>query len=450
MRRTVGIVITVMIGLALITGGWWWFGPKDRTAAFRTVPVKRGDLAAFISSTGTIEPEELVDVGTQVGGMIKAFGKDKNGKTIDYGSVVEAGTVLAKIDESLSLAAVENARAQLQQAEANKTSAEANVLQVKARLLQARQDWDRAQKLGPSEALAQSAYDQFQATYEVTKANLAAAEAAVVQAKAALSQTQAGLSTALSNLGYCTIRSPVNGVIIDRRVNIGQTVVSSLSAPSLFLIAKDLRRVTVWVSVNEADIGKIYIGQPVTFFVDAYPDREFRGRVGKIRLNATMTQNVVTYIVEVHTDNQDGKLLPYLTANVRFETGRRENSLLVPNAALRWSPEPEQVRPEARTKGDSSRRSHAGPEAVRGGKGRGTVWVAEGHLVRPVPVAVLLTDGTMSAVEGQGLAAGLPVVLGEGVGEEQDGPEAGRSPLLPAKKSGRSEGKGREAAEGDR
>jgi HlyD family secretion protein len=438
----IGITLTVAIGLALIAGGWWWFRSREGVASFQTVPVTRGDLTAFISATGTIEPEELVDVGTQVGGMIKAFGQDKNGKTIDYGSVVEAGTILAKIDESLFLAAVENARAQLQQAEANKASAEANVLQVKARLLQAGQDWERAQKLGPSEALAQSAYDQFQAAFETTKANLAAAEAAVVQAGAALSQTKAGLSTALSNLGYCTIRSPVKGIIIDRRVNIGQTVVSSLSAPSLFLIAKDLRKVTVWVAVNEADIGKVYIDQPVTFTVDAYPDREFHGRVDKIRLNATMIQNVVTYIVEVGTDNQDGKLLPYLTANTKFETGRQPSSLLVPNSALRWSPEPEQLAPKFRL-----------PDEPAEGEARGTVWVAEGKFVRPLSVKILLTDGTMSAVEGPGLAEGLEVVVGEALEEAPVGPKVGRSPLLPmrkAKKKKSTEQKNQETPEVER
>ena len=150
------------------------------------------------------------------------------------------------------------------------------------------------------------------------------------------------------NLGYCTIKSPVRGVIVDRRVNIGQTVVSSMSATSLFLIAKDLKHIQVWLSVNEADIGSISIGQSVTFTVDAFPNRLFHGEVGKIRLNATMTQNVVTYTVEVNTKNEDGKLLPYLTANAKFKIGRREGVLLVPNAALRWSPMPGQIAPEAR------------------------------------------------------------------------------------------------------
>ena len=163
-------------------------------------------------------------------------------------------------------------------------------------------------------------------------------KAAIVQAQGTVSQAEATLKRALQNLSYCTIISPVKGVIIDRRVNIGQTVVASLNAPSLFLLAKDLKRLQVWVSVNEADIGHIKPGQAVTFTVDAFPGEVFSGEVGKVRLNATMTQNVVTYTVEIITDNSNGKLLPYLTANVTFIVGERKNVLLVPNAALRWTP----------------------------------------------------------------------------------------------------------------
>src|SRR5271157_460241 len=334
MQLTIRTTILIAIVLSVIGAGAWWFHAKgDKGRIFRTVAVKRGDLEATISATGTVEPEQVVDVGAQVSGIISSFGKDKYGNMIDYGSSVEAGTVLARIDDSLYSAAAEAARA-------NKMSADANVLQMRAKLLQARQDWDRAQKLGPSEALAKSAYDQYQANYEVAKANLAAAEATVEQTKAAVVQAKASLTSARINLSYCTIKSPVKGVIVDRRVNIGQTVVSSLSAPSLFLIAKDLKRIQVWVSVNEADIGNISKDQSVTFTVDALPSQVFQGQVGKIRLNATMTQNVVTYTVEVNTNNDDGKLLPYLTANAKFNIGRRNGVLVVPNAALRWTPRP--------------------------------------------------------------------------------------------------------------
>jgi HlyD family secretion protein len=398
--------------------------------------VQRRDLLATISATGTVEPEEVVDVGAQVAGQIIAFGKDKNGKSIDYGSTVEQGTVLAQIDDALYRADVETAKAQLQQAQANAASADANVLQMKAKLVQAQQDWERAQKLGPSEALAPSAYDQYRANDEVAKANLAVAQAAVQQTKAAVVQAHAALSRAQQNLRYCTITSPVKGIIIDRRVTIGQTVVSSLNAPSLFLIAKDLTRIQVWVSVNEADIGNIHPGQPATFTVDAFPNQVFRGQITKIRLNATMTQNVVTYTVEVTTDNVDGKLLPYLTANVRFITGSRQNVLVVPNAALRWQPRSDQMapqfRPAAETPSTAARRNPPPASAPDAAAPRhGTVWVEQGEFVRPVSVEVGLTDGTLTEVQGSEVVEGMQVVVGEPLPAASGGPSPGASPFTP-------------------
>ncbi len=426
MRLTIRTAILIATVLSVISAGAWWFRANGNNGTiFRTAAVKRGDLEATISATGTVEPEVVVDVGAQVSGIISAFGKDKYGKMIDYRSPVETGTVLARIDDSLYSAAAEAARA-------NKLSADANVLQMKAKLLQAQLDWNRAQKLGPSDALAKSAYDQYQANYEVAKANLAAAEAAVAQAKANLNSAQV-------NLAYCTIKSPVRGVIIDRRVNIGQTVVSSMTATSLFLIAKDLKHIQVWLSVNEADIGSISIGQPVTFTVDALPNRVFYGQVGKIRLNATMTQNVVTYTVEVNTNNDDGKLLPYLTANAKFDIGRRNGVLVVPNAALRWSPLPNQVVPEARRKsrGHAGSSGPAGPdrEGVHGDGGaaqmRGTIWVEQGKFVRPVHVNVGMTDGVVTEIEGRDLTEGLQAVIGEATAESKAGPGAEKNPFAP-------------------
>ena len=430
------IVILTVLGLSIVVVGVWWLSAKrDRGHIFRTATVKRSDLEATISATGTVEPEEVVDVGAQVSGIISSFGKDRFGKMIDYGSVVDEGTILAKIDDSLYVATVEADKAQLQQSIANNISANANVLQMKANLMLAQQNWDRAQKLGPSDALAQSAYDQYRATFEVAKANLAAAEAAVEQTKAAVSQAKANLDSAQVNLGYCTIKSPIKGVIVDRRVNIGQTVVSSMNATSLFLIAKDLKHIQVWVSVNEADVGSISAGQPVTFTVDAYPKQIFHGLVGKIRLNATMTQNVVTYTIEVNTKNDDGKLLPYLTANAQFKVGRREGVMVVPNAALRWSPPPRQIAPEAGGKSrvrlglagsDGERHGEANPLQVRG-----TVWVPQGRFVKPVHVNVGLTDGIVTEVEGRDLAEGLPVIVGEAAPEGKAGPVGEQNPFTP-------------------
>jgi HlyD family secretion protein len=437
MHRKVGITIMAIIVLAVIgcIGMRWLRSKGNQDWVFRTAQVKRGDLLATISATGTIEPTIVVDVGAEVNGLIKSFGKDKNGKTVDYSSVVDEGTVLAKIDDSLYAASLASAKAQLQQATATKTSAEANVLQMKANLLLAQQNWDRAQKLGPSDALAQSAYDQYNATYDVAKANLSAALAAVEQAKASVAQARAALHTAQINLDYCTIKAPVKGVIIDRQVNIGQTVVSSLSAPSLFLLAKDLKRITAWISVNEADVGSIYPGQPVTFTVDAFPNQEFNGKVGKIRLNATMTQNVVTYTVEVNTDNDDGKLLPYLTANAKFIIGRREDVLLIPNAALRWSPQPEQIAPDARKKhhtAEGSKREKRGDSGTNGTmQAHGTVWVKEGDFVRPIRVSTGLTDGAFTEANGKDVTDGMALVVGEMTKEDKASTSTERSPLMP-------------------
>lgn len=413
----------LVLGLAGAGAAWYFRSAQGQPIAYRTAEVKRDDLVVSIAATGTVEPEEVIDVGAQVAGQIVSFGKDKNGKTIDYGSAVDEGMVLARIDDSLYAADAAQATAQLQVAKAGVVRAEADLGQVKAKLYQAQRDWERAQKLGPSEALAATSYDAYKSAYETAKSNVAVAVAAIGQAKAAVAQAEAVLQRAQRNLGYCTIRSPVKGIIIDRRVNIGQTVVASLNAPSLFLIAKDLKRMQVWASVNEADIGNIRPGQPVSFTVDAYPDQIFHGEVGKIRLNASMTQNVVTYTVEIITDNSSGKLLPYLTANVNFELNRRSNVLLVPKAALSWSPQPEEVVPEFRTAafGSSGNGNRPAEQAVsmklasRNGQRRhqGVVWVLEGNLVRPVKVKIGLNDGALTEISGDALKEGQQVVIGE-------------------------------------
>ncbi len=437
MRLVLRLGIGAVVVLCLI-GGWAWYTRQtgQNKTSFRTTPVKRGLIIATISATGTVEPEEVVDVGAQVAGQILSFGKDDRGKSVDYGSVVEAGSVLAKIDDSLYVSDVELAKAGLVQANASQVRAEADLVQMKAKLDEAQRDWERAQKLGPSEALAPTQYDSYKANDEIAKANVAVDQAAVEQAKASVAQAQATLNHANRNLGYCTIASPVKGVIIDRRVNIGQTVVSSLNAPSLFLIAKDLTRIQVWVSVNEADIGSIRPGMPVTFTVDAFAGRVFQGTVGKIRLNATMTQNVVTYTVEVNTDNPDGKLLPYLTANVQFQTGHREDVLLAPNATLRWEPRPEQIDPAFRQEAEATsgaRRRTSQPAGSQEGASlhRGTLWVVQGRLVRPVRVQTGLTDGTQTEVQGADLAEGLQVVTGEQVLENAGSSTSEASPFTP-------------------
>ncbi|HWD19879.1 MAG TPA: efflux RND transporter periplasmic adaptor subunit [Verrucomicrobiae bacterium] len=412
LRATISIIVVVagVGGVAL----WRSRAAHVHQADFREAEVRRGDLVLTIAATGTVEPEETVDVGAQVAGRVDSFGKDKNGKAIDYGSIVDEGMVLAKIDDSLYAADVALAKAQVDQDKAGVGRAQADLEQQKAKLAQAEADWNRAQKLGPSEALAPTAYDSYQANDAIAKANVALSQASLEQAKAAAVQAQATLDRQLQTLGYCTIISPVKGVIIDRRVNIGQTVVSSLNAPSLFLIAKDLTRMQVWVSVNEADIGSIHPGQPVSFTCDAFPNDEFQGTVGKVRLNATMTQNVVTYTVEVNTDNSSGRLLPYLTATARFLTDERHNVRLVPNAALRWRPPPDVIDPAVReTMATNTARSHGG--AGRKGTTTGTVWVEDGEFAKPIQVTVGLTDGTESEIESADLPESARVIVGQHV-----------------------------------
>ncbi len=421
MKRPLRLIL-VLLGLVALAGGAWYFLRKKDVAQpdLQTVAVKKGDVFASISATGTLEPEEVVDIGAQVTGQILSFGNDTAGKTVDYGSEIEEGALLAKIDDALYAINKKQAEAQLQQAQSAVLSAEAGLLQNKAKLEQAqaqlnqaKKDWDRAEKLGPSDSLSRSAFDTYQSTYEAAKANVSAAEAAcevsnaqIATSKATVQQAQAAIQLADRNLAYCTIKSPVKGIVIDRRVDVGQTVVSNMSASSLFLLAKDLKKMEVWVAVNEADIGNIHNGQAVTFTVDTYPGMTFQGTVNKIRLNATMSQNVVTYTVEISTDNADGTLLPYLTASVKFEIDHKQNVLTVPNAALRWRPNDKQLAPGAENPFNQKSGKKDGPKA--GGKGgdkkkkdTGVLWVrdsANPKCVKPLKVRTGISDGVVTEV----------------------------------------------------
>jgi HlyD family secretion protein len=466
--RKIIVAVLVVILLGGVGAGAYWYTHRTVESAgrFRTAPATRGDIVSTVFATGTIEPIETVDVGAQVAGTILSFGTDVNGKPVDYNSVVDTDTVLAEIDPRLYKAALDSAEATLLQAQAAVPRAYADLAQKQALLVQATNDWNRAQELWntKSGALAQTAYDQYKANYESAKANVDMDVANIKAAEAAVVQDQGNVDQCKTNLAYCTIKSPVKGTIIDRRVNIGQTVVSSLSTPSLFLIAKDLTQLQIWAAVNEADVGGIYPGQPVKFQVDAFPNQTFDGTVNRVRLNATMTSNVVTYTVEVNTDNKSGKLLPYLTANAWFETGRRDKILMVPNSALRWTPTPAQRESYARRasggKGRQTDSSGGEAQAQTTGEGaeggqpqaqtsgsrrtRGTIWVPDGAYVKPVRVRIGITDGVNTEVSGQGVDEGLEVVTGDivpgGNVEAASSSSTGASPFtpqLPPRKRGR-------------
>ncbi|MEI6235034.1 MAG: efflux RND transporter periplasmic adaptor subunit [Planctomycetota bacterium] len=534
MKKVIGIAIWIIVLGSLAFGAYYLYqkstAPAERS--YRSAPVKRGLIVASISATGTVEPEEVVDIGAQVAGRINSFGVDKAGKQVDYGSFVEADQILAQIDASLYLsdlaqakaqlsvdtAGVEKARADLETAKAKHEQSKSDAVQLTAKLEQAHadlrnvnakvdqakfdvqqaqakldqalRDWTRAQKLGPSDALSHESYDAFKGVYEAAvagvnssksqivqaesgvasqqaiinqaKANIESQKSVIAQAGAAILSVTAAIkqaegtvahdvavvSRAQQNVDYCTIKAPVKGVIIDRRVNIGQTVVSSLNAPSLFLLAKDLTRMQVWVAMNEADIGQIKAGQPVTFTIDAFAGKSFKGSVRKVRYNATMTQNVVTYTIEVETDNSSGTLLPYMTANAQFEVARHDDVVMVPNSALRFNPKPDEIAPDvvpdddkpsrgpmATTQESSSSKSDEpkkpadgdkpevaekkGPRS-RGVSTKGKVWIQDGQFLRPIRVRVGITDGTNTEIKSDELKEDMQLIVGRIVQASSD------------------------------
>ncbi len=400
--------------LCLIGAGCDGVTGKSKVQApvgYNTERAVRGVVSESVSATGTLEPVELVDIGAQVSGKILFFGKDLEGETIDYCSVVTNGMLLAKIDDVTYLADLDVAKAQLRRAEASVAVAMAQARQAAVSRDQASREWERAQKIGVGSALSQTAYEQYRSTFENAEAALTVSEAQVKQSEAAVIEAKASLEKAERNLSYCDIVSSVDGVVIDRRVNVGQTVVSSMSASSLFLVARDLSKMQVWVAVNEADIGTIKEGTPVSFTVDTFPGRSFTGVVRRIRLNATMTSNVVTYIVEVDTDNGDRTLVPYLTANVLFETAREDGGLVVPAKALRFAPAGE----------------------ANGGDAVYVLNRASGAL-RRVDVKVLLSNGLDAAVTGDGLREGDEVVTSvimSAAGKSAAAPEGSSNPFMP-------------------
>lgn len=409
-RKILKFLITILILAALVVGGILgyqaWKDANKIPIVFKFEPVVQKDFEITIEATGTLEPENLIDVGAQVSGIIKEFGKDIEGKTVDYSSNVKKGEVLARIDDVLILSDIKRAKAAVEQANASIAVAEADLEDAKVKYELALNDRNRAEKLGPSEALARNAYDSYVAAEKSAKVAILTKEASIKRAKATLTESEATLEREERNLGYTTIVSPVDGVIVDRVVDIGQTVTSGMNTPSLFLIATDLTTLKIWAAVNEADIGLVKPNQKVVFTVDAFPDQSFTGTVDKIRLNASMTSNVVTYIVEIMVPNPDKILIPYLTANTQFIVKTYENALVVPNTALRWVPEPEYV-----VSGTVP------PEGER-------VWVRnEDNLVYPIPVEIIENNGTYSAIKSDQLKDKMDLVTGVIEGKE-DKPKA--------------------------
>ncbi len=404
--KTLLVFVVVVVGAAG-AGAWYWIAGHEELPQFRQRPIERGELLIAASATGTVEPMEVIDVGAQIAGRIKSFGPDlaSSDKVIDFCSNVKEGAVLAQLDDS-------SYQVELEKSKANQKLAEAELARYQAQLEQARQDFERAERL--RETNAESEYDRAVAQHEMAKADVLVGQARLEQAKLAVKE-------AVVNLGYTVIQAPTDGVVIDRRVNVGQTVIAGLNAPSLFLLAKDLSQMQVWAAVNEADIGDIHVGQRVSFKVDAYRDKTFVGTVSQIRLNASMSHNVVIYGVMIDIDNTDGRLLPYMTASIQFEVARRPDVLLVPNQALRWRPTPEQITPNARSGFSPQNDSENADDDQRVVVDSPTVWVvADDGLVRPVEITTGLSDGMVTEILDGDLEQGDEVVAAAIRQAEQD------------------------------
>lgn len=418
-KRLIKIIIILAVA-AFAMSAWMYYSSNHRVdkVRFATTTVTRGDFVNKVQATGTLEPQELVDVGAQVTGEIKEFGTDLEGKRVDYGSEVKAGQLLARIDDTLVELDIKRAEAQVAQAEAQILSAAAAVAQAEAAVAQAQanknkadRDMQRAEKLGVGDALSQMEYDQFVNAAESTAAAMQSARAQQqtsraqqANAEAQLQSAQAQLTRELRNRDYTRITTPVDGTIVVRQVNVGQTVVSSMNATTLFLVARDLSRMQIWASVNEADIAKVHPGQEVRYTVDALPNETFTGKVNKVRPNATMSSNVVTYIVEVDVENPERKLLPYMSANVNFIVEEFKDCLMVADAAFEFRPSPEAIAPGVQL---------VSPEEM--GEKETLLWRKQGDHVTPVRVLRGHDDGTRSVVtpvEGEELAPGEELATG--------------------------------------
>ena len=341
------MVAAILVAVAA-AAGWLYFGRSDSSDTFTTSAVKRGPVSSSVAATGTANPVITVTVGSQISGQVSNL-------YADFNSVVKKGQVVARLDPS-------NLEAQLSRDRAQLTSANAALERAKVALENKRLAYDRAKRLQAQDLIPQADFDTAQADFSSAQADVKTAQASIAQAEASLRISQV-------NLDHATIVSPVDGTVISRNVDVGQTVAASLQAPTLFTIAQDLRRMEVHMNVAEADIGKLAVGQGTTFTVDAYPQERFHGVISEIRNSPTTIQNVVTYEAVIGVDNSELKLKPGMTANVSVIVARKEDALLVPNAALRFKP-PEGLAAAAGSSGASGGTAPAAPSAGAGSGGQ--------------------------------------------------------------------------------
>ncbi|NPU86341.1 MAG: efflux RND transporter periplasmic adaptor subunit [Syntrophaceae bacterium] len=379
--------IFVVAGIAVLVAvaAAWFFLHGNNGPSFKTAKAVRGELQAAVTATGTVNAVTTVLVGTQVSGTIKQL-------YVDYNSPVKKGQVLAQIDPV-------SFQAQVDQARANLRLAEANVEKADAAARDAKRTFERNKTLFASNFIARSDLDTAETNASANAASLNAARAQVQQSRAAL-------TLADTNLRNTRILSPVDGTVISRSIDVGQTVAASFQTPTLFNIAQDLTRMQIDTNVDEADIGKVKVGHPVTFTVDAYPESPFQGEVSEIRNAPITVQNVVTYDVVVKVANPDLKLKPGMTANVSIIIDRRTAALKVPNAALRFRPADREGKGAAST----AARTKEGKEGREAGRGQ-AVWVLEGRTPKRIAVAAGISDGQVTEIVSGDLKEGQDVIV---------------------------------------
>lgn len=364
-----GVVWTVGVLLVLAGIGYLLLRPSEPKYQFETVPVERGPIAARVTASGTLSAVTTVQVGSQVSGRIAEI-------LVDFNAVVEKGQVMARIDPALL-------NAQVAQAKAKVANSEASVEKAGVAVADARRMLVRMEALFTKEMISQSEKDAAQTAYD-------SAVAGVKAAKTQVEQDRAALQLAETNLNYTTIFSPIDGIVISRNVDVGQTVAASLQAPTLFTIAQDLRKMQVDTNVAEADVGKLREGMDATFTVDAYPGEKFKAMVKQIRYASQTVQNVVTYNAVLSVENPDLRLRPGMTANVTFIYATREDVLKISNAALRFRPPPEFLSSDGQ---GIPRQGVANEEPARK-----TIWVVRKGVPGSVPIRTGLSDGLFTEV----------------------------------------------------
>lgn len=406
MKKIVGAVLVLS---ALVAAGFFYF-QKPPQAQYKTLKVERGSITSSVSATGTLNAVVTVQVGTQVSGTISKL-------YVDFNSPVKKGQSIAQIDPALFSSAV-------QQSRGNALNAEANLARAKVTLADAKRTLGRNKALLAEGIIAQSDLDAALTAYDSALAGVRGAEALVMQTRGALRQAE-------TNLNYSTIRSPVDGIVVSRNVDVGQTVAASFQTPTLFTIAQDLTKMQIDTSVDESDISRLQVGQTADFTVDAYPEQRFEGTVVQIRNAPVVTQNVVTYVAVIGVSNPDMKLKPGMTANVAVQIRKKDDLLKVPSAALRFRPKTDKEKDAKGGKGGKGGGTEGvGPKggARKQGDGKGgpsgvpgqSVYLLKGEDQAPVRVSITtgITDGSFVEVVSGGIEEGDDVII-EQVGQEK-------------------------------